>query len=100
MLMHMNTGVQAAAKAVDGSCASRPHYRVRLLLGGSARAERQLIDLIQRARGDLHGLERRNPRRPEQLDLHLGQRRIHDVVVSLEAAGFAVAAVIATQASG
>ncbi len=95
----MNTTVHALERFNRGRERWQDRYRVRLLLAATARAERRLIRLIRRKRGDLLRLERRNAQRPERLDVYLGPRRLHDVVDALEAEGVVVAAVVATQAA-
>ncbi len=93
MLANMNTNVQA----VERTHGSESRYRVRLLLAATVRAEQRLLALIRRKRGHLLRLERCTAHRPERVDVHLGARRIHDVVDALEASGLVVTAVIATQ---
>lgn len=74
-------------------------YRLFLNVDTHARTERRIRNLITAKRGDLRALEQRNPRRPERLEMHLGDRRLHDVIAALEAAGFMITGVVATRTS-
>lgn len=72
-----------------------PTFRVVL----SASATQRLAGIhkvIERNRGDLRRLYRMTRRGLPQILLHLGARRIDDVLTGLEAAGFDVTAVVAT----
>src|SRR5262249_17498078 len=79
-----------------------PMYRVVLMLHGERtieqRLERRVRDVIASKRGVLHGLAVDRAERASKMSLHLGARRIDDVVAALEGAGFEVSAVIATRA--
>ncbi len=70
-------------------------YRVWLSAETGKRTERLIRRLIQHKRGDLLAIERCGVRQA-RVHLRLGARRIHDVITSLEAAGFAVSALVAT----
>ncbi len=83
-------------RALDLAPPAERGYRVLLAVDESARAEHLIRRLVQRNRGDLLAMERCGFRRHARLHLRLGGRRIHDVITSLEAAGFAVSALVAT----
>ncbi len=71
-------------------------YRVLLRVEDGVRAERLIRRLIERTRGNLLAMERCGVHRHAHLHLLLGDRRVHDVITSLEAAGFAVNALVAS----
>ncbi len=81
---------------IDPSGAAVPTYRVVLAICGEERAEEQLRDLIRRKRGDLRSFGCASPQRGGRIDVHLGARRLDDVLAALEGAGFAIDAVVAT----
>ena len=70
---------------------SRPVYRV-VVTDVAEHAEGQIRELIQRKGGDLRLLFRSPPREPSRIHIHLGLRRIDDVLAALEGAGFAICA--------
>ncbi len=71
-------------------------FRVLLNVETGERAEHLIRRLIKTKRGNLLAIERCGLRRRPRLHLRLGERRIHDIIASLEAAGFAVDALVAT----
>jgi hypothetical protein len=75
--------------------ADEPLYRVVLSASGGPAAERQIRRVIERKRGDLRRFYRDAERHAPRVHLHLGARRLDDVLTALEGAGFGVDAVIA-----
>lgn len=85
------------------SLASNPAGAAPFCVVLSARADNGGMEdetrrVITRTRGDLRRLARTGLHARAQMRLHLGARRIDDVVTALEGAGFDVVAVIATSA--
>jgi hypothetical protein len=73
-------------------------FRIVLNVELTLRTRRRLRSLIHRRGGELKEVRSPETRRPDgRTHLTLGRRRIDDVVTALEAAGFTVAAVVATQ---
>jgi hypothetical protein len=91
----MNAMPQLFDACIDPSAAA-PIYRVVLSIAGEERAEEQLREVIHRKRGDLRSLCSADPRHAGRMQVHLGLRRIDDVLAALEGAGFAVDTVVAT----
>jgi len=76
-----------------------PLYEVVLSASKGCTEEEAIRDVVQRSRGELRRLGHTTRQHHARLHLHLGRRRIDDVVTALEGAGFTIDAVIATPAS-
>jgi hypothetical protein len=73
-------------------------YRIVLTLPGNQRAER-VRQVVAAKRGDLQLLARAAlPAHPCRVHAYLGLRRIDDVIAALEGEGFAIDAVVVTNA--
>ena len=79
---------------------SAPEYRVLVTLKDAVHAEGRLREVVRRKRGELIALQIDTLRHPDRVELHLGLRRIDDVVAALEGEGFEIAGVVATSATG
>jgi hypothetical protein len=73
-----------------------PLYEVVLSTNNGCTEEEAIRDVVQRSRGELKRLGHTTRQHHARLHLHLGRRRIDDVVTALEGAGFTIDAVIAT----
>ena len=73
-----------------------PLYEVVLSDSNGCADEEAIRGVVERSRGELKRLGHTSLHHGARLHLHLGRRRIDDVVTALEGAGFRVAAVIAT----
>jgi hypothetical protein len=76
--------------------AGEPSYEVVLSAERGWATEEVVRNLVQHSRGQLKRLVHSSRQRQARLHLHLGRRRIDDVLTALEGAGFSVDAVIAT----
>jgi len=85
----MNQTARVVGDRVD---AAKPLYRVMLTVRGAGSAA-GLPALVECKRGDLRRLVHRAARRVE---VHLGIRRIDDVVAAVEAAGYDIDAIVLT----
>lgn len=74
-------------------------YEVVLSTSNGCTEEKTIRDVVARSRGELKRLGHTTWQQHARLHLHLGRRRIDDVVTALEGAGFTIDAVIATPAS-
>jgi len=83
---------------VDISGVAQPTFRLVVAAPKGKGPEQQVREVVQKARGELKWLHR-DSRDASRLHLRLRARGIDDVVYALEAAGFAVTAVIASSAS-
>ena len=72
---------------------TQPLYGVVLVDVTVQRAEKRIREVIKQKRGDLKALFWR----VNQVHVHLGVRRIDDVIPALEGAGFNVCAVVAAR---
>src|SRR5437899_1110979 len=78
------------------TASATPVYRVVLAHAAAPQAEDRIRQVVEQKRGDLKALFWSVPGWPNQIHLHLGTRRIDDVLPALEGAGFDVRAVVAT----
>jgi len=83
-----------AEKHPDCPSGAGPVYQVVITVSEGQLAEQQLREVIAHKRGDLRSLCRIPPAHPGKLHVHLGARRVHDVLAALEGAGFEVTAVV------
>ena len=84
----MTTGVLSPTACVESV------YRVVIINAMQPRAAQRIREVVERKRGDLKLLCHRPSARPNQVDVHLGTRRLDDVLAALEGAGFDIAAVV------
>lgn len=83
---------------VDVSGVAQPTFRLVVSAAKGKASEQQLREVIRKARSELKWLHR-DSRDATRVHLRLKSRSVDDVVYALDAAGFAVSAVIASPAS-
>jgi hypothetical protein len=80
-------------KSQPAPAIAEPVYGVVLVDVAVQQAEQRIRQVIKKKRGELKKLFWK----PNQIYVHLGMRRIDDVLPALEGAGFNVCAVVATR---
>src|SRR5262249_52710642 len=71
-----------------------PHYQVVLTTADGGVMEEQVREVIARRRGALKSVCRMVPAHARRLSVHLGRRRIDDVLAALEGVGFDIEVLI------
>ena len=73
---------------------AEPTYRIVVTTSDDHAPEQHLRDLVAHKRGDLRSLSRVQPAQSGTLHVHLGIRRVDEVLAALEGAGFEIVAVV------